>query len=160
VPAAAPLSQATGSPAQASGTAELPFNGSFSISTTGSPNCPPTCPPTTLHVEGLVEGTATHLGRFTALAIETVDLGSATATGTFDFTAANGDRLLTTTTGGEEQFVPPNISHVSLVATVVGGTGRFAGATGTLTIRHVTEIDFANGRSAGSGSIDGHIALK
>jgi hypothetical protein len=43
--------------------------------------------------------------------------------------------------------------HVS-IATVVGGTGRVAN---TLTIRYVAEIDFALGRSAGSGSIDGRI---
>ena len=159
-PAAPALSQATGSSAQASHAAELPFTGSFTIRTTGTLNCPPTCPPTTLRVDGVEEGTATHLGRFTAVSVETVDLASATATGTMDFTAANGDRLLTTTTGGEDQFVPPNISHVTIAATVVGGTGRFAGATGTLTIRHVTEIDFVNGRSSGSGSIAGHIVLK
>jgi hypothetical protein len=159
-PAAPAHSDAPGSTAQASGAAELPFKGSFTITTTGTVNCPPTCPPTTLRVEGREEGTATHLGRFTAVSVDTVDMATATATGTFDFTAANGDRLLTTTTGGEDQFVPPNISHVSVVATIVGGTGRFAGATGTLTIRYVGEIDFANGRSSGSGSIDGHIVLR
>ena len=158
-PAAPALSQATDSTAQASGGEQLPFKGSFTVTTTGRPNCPPTCPPTTLHIEGTQEGTATHLGRFTAVSLDTVDMATTTSTGTLHLTAANGDRLLTTTTGREDQFVPPNISHVTVVATVVGGSGRFAGATGTLTIRQVTEIDFALGRSSGTGSIDGHIVL-
>ena len=44
-----------------------------------------------------------------------------TATGTVDFTAANGDVLRTETEGVETSFIPPNESHVTLSATIVGG---------------------------------------
>ena len=144
-------------PAQ-SGT-ELPFRGSFTIATTGVLNCPPTCPPTSLQITGAEEGTATHLGRFTAVSVDVVDLAAATSTGTFNFTAADGDQLFTTTSGGEEEFIPPNTSIVALVATIVGGTGRFEGATGMFTIRHRGTIDFASGTASGSGSLEGQINL-
>jgi hypothetical protein len=57
------------------------------------------------------------------------------------------------------QFTPPNISHVTVTATIVGGTGRIAGATGTLTIEHTSAIDFQTGTSTGSGTIGGRISL-
>jgi hypothetical protein len=41
-----------------------------------------------------------------------------TATGTFDFTAADGDGLWTTTVGAENEFVPPNVSKVTAAATI------------------------------------------
>jgi hypothetical protein len=82
-----------------------------------------------------------------------------TGTGTFDMTAANGDRILTTTVGVENEFVPPNVSHVTLRATIIGGTGRFAGSTGTLTIRLAETIDFASATATASGTIEGHIAM-
>ena len=88
-----------------------------------------------------------------------MDLATATSTGTFNFTAADGDQLFTTTSGGEEGFIPPNTSVVALVATVVGGTGLFAVATGVFTIPHRAMIDFASGTSSGFGSLDGQISL-
>jgi hypothetical protein len=148
---------ATALPAQIqarSGT-QLPFRGSFTGGGTGVVNCPPTCPPTTLQERGSATGNATHLGHFTARHEAVVDLVALTGTGTFNFTAANGDQLFSTTSGGEDEFIPPNISHVTLVATIVGGTGRFAGATGTFTIRRIGTIDFAAGTSSQSGSFDG-----
>jgi hypothetical protein len=86
--------------------------------------------------------------------------GHYTSTGTIDFTAANGDRLHTTTAGGQDGFTPPNVSSVRVLATITGGTGRFAGATGTLTVRFIQEIDYANATGeVGSGSLDGVINL-
>ena len=46
---------------------------------------------------------------------------------------------------------------LALVATIVGGTGRFAGAAGTFTMEQTSIIDFATGTSSGSGSFDGAI---
>ena len=71
----------------------LPLKGSFSIATQASFNCPPTCPPTIMSVTATQEGTATHLGRFTAVQTERVDLATSAATGTYTFTAADGDQL-------------------------------------------------------------------
>ena len=55
---------------------------------------------------------------------------------------------------------PPNISSVILVATVTGGTGRFAGATGRLTVRFTQIIDFADASAQVSGSIDGVVSVR
>jgi hypothetical protein len=144
---------------QAQSGTQLPFRGSFTRQSSGVVDCPPTCPPTILTITGNQTGEATHLGRFTATSVDVVDLATDTATGTFNFTAANGDQLLTNTSGTESEFVPPNISHVTLTATIVGGTGRFAAATGTLTIRLIETIDFANDVASGSGTVEGWISL-
>jgi hypothetical protein len=146
---------------QAQSGSELPFHGSF---TGSSFSCfrDGTCPPGTLIITQHVTGEATHLGQFTAVAVSTGDFpptGPPTATGTWDFISANGDRLSATTIGGEDQFIPPNISHVSATATIVGGTGRFAAATGTFTIRFVSTIDFASATASATGSFEGHINL-
>jgi hypothetical protein len=125
------------------GGTQLPFRGSYLGETSGTVNCPPTCPPTLLTVSGSHSGEATHLGRFTATSVDVVNLASTASTGTFTFTAANGDQLMTETTGSEDEFIPPNISRVTLTATIVGGTGRFAAATGTFTLRFTGTIDFA-----------------
>ena len=160
-PAATPSSAqpATAPQIQSAGASELPFSGSFRFGTTGTLNCPPTCPPTTVIVQGTVIGTATHLGRFTAAFEDVVDLATASGTGTFDLTAANGDQLFTTTVGHEDQFTPPNISHITVTAMIVSGTGRFAGATGTLTLEYTSAVDFQAGTSTGSGTIQGRISL-
>jgi hypothetical protein len=136
------------------GAAQLPFRGSYTSQTSSA-----FTPPTTLTLNGTSSGHATHLGQFSATSVDVVNTTTATSTGTFTFTAANGDQLFTTTTGGETQFVPPNVSHITLVATIVGGTGRFATATGTFTISSIITIDFATGTSSGSGSVDGNIDL-
>ena len=56
--------------------------------------------------------------------------------------------------------MPPNESHVQAVATIAGGTGRFANASGTLVIEYVQFIDFDNHEAAGAGTVDGFIDLK
>jgi hypothetical protein len=131
----------------------LPFRGSFTAADRS------TITPPTLLLQGTGEGTATHLGRFTVTTAEVVNLATATGTGTFNITAANGDQLFATTAGGEDQFTPPNVSHVTLLATIIGGTGRFASATGTFTMERTGIIDFVAGTSTSIGSFDGHINL-
>lgn len=132
----------------------LPFRGSYTINTNAV-----FTPPSTLTIDGTATGAASHLGRFTATTVDVVNTTTATSTGTYTLTAANGDQLFATTAGGEDQFIPPNVSHVTLVATIVGGTGRFASATGTFTIRFVSVLDFATATSSGSGAFDGRINL-
>jgi hypothetical protein len=137
---------------QAQGGTELPFKGSFTQQTRSVFE-----PPSTRVITGTAEGTATDLGRFTA----TTESRSTnnTATCTWNFTAANGDQLSTTTVGVANEFIPPNVSKVTLAATIVGGTGRFAGATGTLTIHNTQVIDFATSSSTGGGTIEGQLNL-
>lgn len=80
------------------------------------------------------EGKATHLGRFTWVSVEYVDFhtipGGVAVEGSFTMTAANGDRLFGeyTTTGFPDE-AGDLIIHGNYQFT--GGTGRFAGATGS-----------------------------
>jgi hypothetical protein len=119
------------SPSNAGGTAlteakagsELPFRGTLQATETiASANDPMN------HLMG--SGSATHLGRFTLRADFTVDPATATAVGTAVWTAANGDQIFATVTG-RAVVTFPNAAIVE-THTITGGTGRFAGASGTL----------------------------
>jgi len=104
-----------------------------------------------------VEGNATHLGTFSARSVDNVTATS--GIGTWDFTAANGDQLFSETESVENAFEPPNISHVTLDARIVGGTGRFAGASGQFTIQFVEAINFAACSGEGQGTFEGQLNL-
>jgi hypothetical protein len=97
-------------------------------------------------------GNATQLGRFSLSGPHTVDLATRIGTGTFTFTASNGD-LLYATFEGQASGAPPVISIVE-VATITGGTGRFAGATGSFTVRR--SFDQAAGWT--TGTVEGTIS--
>jgi hypothetical protein len=103
----------------------VPFAGGFAGTDTGTPI--PNTPFASVRVEAV--GTATQLGRFTYTAQITVNTATGAGSGTFVFTAANGDTVSGTITG-QAAFTPPNVLSISETATVTGGTGRFAGATG------------------------------
>ena len=75
------------------------------------------------------EGEATYLGHYTVTGTLVVDGRDSTATGTFTMTAANGDKLFTTMTGYVVDPLSPN--ETVDTHTVTGGTGLFAGATGS-----------------------------
>jgi hypothetical protein len=137
---------------QARSGTELPFHGSFTGETHAVFE-----PPITLVITGTQTGTATHLGRFTATSEARVNTTNNTGTGTFNFTAANGDQLWTATEGAENEFVPPNVSKVTLQARITGGTGRFVGATGTFTINFTDTIDHATSSATEVGSFDGRL---
>ena len=73
--------------------------------------------------------------------------------GSYTFTAANGDQLFATFLG---LGVGEPIANITETLTITGGTGRFAGASGTLTVRRT--LDLRSGVS--SGSIDGSITMQ
>lgn len=99
-------------------------------------SCPPGTDPalTCGTIEGL--GIATHLGLFTERGTSAVNLttvpstGSAAVTSQVTFIAANGDTL-TVSVPGVGTFTSPTGGTLRLTYTVVSGTGRFAGATGS-----------------------------
>ena len=71
------------------------------------------------------EGEATHLGRFTLTGYGSIHLALGIVRGNWTLTAANGDMLfLTMEAYGIDE------THGAGTFTVVGGTGRFQGATG------------------------------
>jgi hypothetical protein len=81
-------------------------------------------------------GTVSHLGPMTYEGTQCTQYHPATGQGTYsdgDFTliADNGDSL-TFTHFGSFQIIN-NVSHITGTAVITGGTGRFVGATGTMT---------------------------
>jgi hypothetical protein len=100
-------------------------------------------------------GQAMHLGRY-ALNLEVVvQLATGKSTGTFAIDAGNGDKLTGTVTGfGAWTGVPNEVSIVEIL-TIVSGTGRFAHATGTITIRRLASDITWNS----TGSIEGTIIV-
>ena len=98
-------------------------------------------PPPNVIITATGVGQATHLGRFSFLIRNTVTpvatprpgcVTSTTETFTATLTAANGDTLTLVGTGTGCQN-PPTVAVVD-TATVTGGTGRFEGATGDVTV--------------------------
>ena len=133
---------------------ESPFTGSLEGTVTVTPLTPP-------FASVLIEGTghATLLGRFTVEIPHQVNQALRTATGTYVFTAANGD-MLTAEFSGVATIVSPGIIATTETAIITGGTGRLAGATGSFTGERV--FNMMTGTTAGSfeGSISSPGAAK
>jgi hypothetical protein len=104
-------------------------------------------PPTGLDVTGTVTGVAPHLGRFTLLYNLMVVLPEGTATGSGQLIAANGD-IIAFTIAGTSVALEPGVGSITEVDTITGGTGRFAGATGTFTVMRL--LDMETGITSGS----------
>ena len=119
---------------------QVPFRGRLEgIVATVTPLTPPFVAVT---LEG--EGNATQLGHFDVSSSLVANAADGTAVGTYEFTAANGDTL---TADYTEYFAPTDVPGVFadvITATITGGTGRFAGATGSFVsyraADHVTGI--------------------
>ncbi|HTF42880.1 MAG TPA: hypothetical protein VK641_03220 [Terriglobales bacterium] len=114
-------------------------------------------PPETISVDGNVTGIATHLSQFTLTYKVTVDLSEGSATGSAELIAADGDRMFISIFGQGEPTNPdtPDLNRIVEIDTIKGGTGRFAGALGSITIKRL--VDLATGFT--SGSVQGIILL-
>jgi hypothetical protein len=87
--------------------------------------------PTTVITNDFAEGVARHLGKYTLIAREEINLDTgAVASGAFVITAANGETIRGTYTG-QASFGETGASWTA-DGYISGGTGRFAGATGTI----------------------------
>src|SRR5262249_5971036 len=62
-----------------------------------------------------------------------VNRATMTATGTYQFVAANGDTLTASFSGKATPTATRGVLSIVEAATITGGTGRFAGATGGFT---------------------------
>jgi hypothetical protein len=128
---------------EAKGGSELPFRGTLQATETADGNL--------RHLVGT--GNATHLGRFTLTSDFIVDPATVTASGTAIWTAANGDEIFTTHTG--EGVVTFPLLDTMETHTITGGTGRFAGASGSIVLeRAINLLTFIS-----SASITGTINL-
>lgn len=109
-------------------TTEVPFKGTFEgVLTVSTPTDPPLLPS---FIEAT--GNATHLGRFTLEVPHVVNPVTRTGTGRFEFRAADGD-MLTADFVGQATVIAPGVLSTVDTATITGGTGRFANATGRFT---------------------------
>jgi len=104
-----------------------------------------------VHMEGT--GNASHLGRFTMVDDGIGFLSTGVGIGRITYTAANGDMFTGTASG--HAVIAGGVAVITDTTTITGGTGRFAGATGTLAA--VRRLDIATGFS--SGSIEGTIII-
>jgi hypothetical protein len=113
---------------EAKGGSELPFRGTLQATETADGNL--------RHLVGT--GNATHLGRFTLTSDFIVDPATVTASGTAIWTAANGDEIFTTHTG--EGVVTFPLLDTMETHTITGGTGRFAGASGSIVLERAINL--------------------
>lgn len=145
--AASSLTDSAGLATMARTDRSVPFKGTLDGSVTLTPLEPPLA-----NVLIVATGNATYLGRFQVEVPHLVSFATATGEGTYTFTAANGDLLRAHFTG-----VADTSTQVFIIvehATITGGTGRFADATGSFTVRR--SYDVAAGTTTGliEGTID------
>jgi hypothetical protein len=128
--------------ASASAGDQVPFKGWFDglVERTGSP------PFVDVNVDAT--GNATHLGQFELAVPHVVHLPTRTATGTYHFTAANGDEVFAEFTGQSTPIIGTDFLYIEEIATITGGTGRFANATGSFTVERL--FDTVAGTTTGS----------
>ena len=112
----------------------------------------------TLVVDGSGTGNAAQLGRFTMTYDVQVDLATGSSFGTATFVAANGDSFTTTIVGQGTPTSDPTIAMIVEIETITGGTGRFAGATGSFTLERVVNLvtGVTSGTLSGTISNPGH----
>ena len=126
----------------------VPFKGRLDGTVTATPLQPPLA-----QVLIVAEGNATHLGSFHLEVPHLVSFATATGEGTYTFTAANGDILTAHFTGTADTSTA--IFTIVEHATITGGTGRFANATGSFSVHRSYDTVAATT----TGSIDGTISF-
>src|SRR5262249_685465 len=126
---------------------QVPFKGTMEgIDSDSDPT------PTSIVVTTDGTGNSTQLGRFSFTQRVTVFFATGTDVGSAHWVAANGDTI-DTTVAGSGQPAGPGEFRIEDTHTIVGGTGRFAGAQGTFTVdRIASAVTFMT-----SGSFEGTI---
>jgi hypothetical protein len=107
---------------------QVPFTGVLDGVATITPLDPPF-----VKVRVEAAGKATLLGKFDVVIPHVVNRTTFTARGRYRFTAANGDELYARFKGFSMPTDVPDVIAIEESATIVGGTGRFAGARGSFT---------------------------
>jgi hypothetical protein len=99
------------------------------------------CSATELCQESTVAGQATQIGQFVGNLSERVDLLTGTYTGTGLFTTSTGDTLSTESKGNVTPPSPGGRVFFAEDHEIVGGTGRFAAATGEIHVVGTADAD-------------------
>jgi hypothetical protein len=132
----------------ASAVEQVPFKGSLVGTVTVTP-----APPL---VNVLIEaaGNATHLGHFTLAVPHHVNPATRSGVGSYQFEASNGDTLFASFTGNATQ-IAPGVLHIVEIATITGGTGRFANASGSFTCERTFDMAARTTTGSFEGTISG-----
>jgi hypothetical protein len=109
----------------------------------------------TLFVTAQGSGEATLLGQITVNYQTEVNLSDLSQSGSVSFAGIYGDSLLATGVGQAIEDRTPGMFNVVENYTITGGTGRFARASGTLTLKR--RVSAKAGIT--SGSFEGYIVL-
>ena len=114
-------------------------------------------PPPVATILGVGGGHATQLGRFIYDLDATIDfrVPPPHGVGVLMLTAANGDILVAETDGFSTAVIPGLLILIMEDATIVDGTGRFAGASGSFAITRLKYQDTGDT----IGSFDGTISI-
>jgi hypothetical protein len=128
---------------------ELILKGSLEALETNIVNFP------TLSVSASGAGNATQLGRFTVSYEVEVNLMTLAGVASAEFVAANGDSIYASGVGQATQTGTPGVVTIIENYTITGGTGRFEGTSGTITVDRV--LDQTTGVT--SGTISGTLVL-
>ena len=113
---------------------QVPFKGRLDGVSAVAPRTPPFV---SVNIEG--SGQATHLGNFEVSIPHVANRSNGAAAGSFVFTAANGDTLTADFIGQATPTDVPGVRSIVATATITGGTGRFAGATGSFVSDRVAD---------------------
>ncbi len=135
--------------APAAGARELLLKGS--VQATETQNVVP--PLNYINLNG--SGNATQLGLYTYSLQAVLHLPTLSATTSATFVAADGSSLFTNGTGQGTLTETPGVVLIVETLTITGGTGRFDGASGNITIQRL--VNRATLES--SGTIEGTIVL-
>src|SRR4051812_17493589 len=111
----------------------------------------------TLQASGGGEGNASHIGRFTYLLNATVNVNG--STGVFLLVFNNGDVIHGSFTGRQVPTDTPNVAHTVENLTINGGTGRFEGATSSLTLDRTFDLTTLPAFESDAGTLTGTISI-
>lgn len=136
-------------PSAALAGAELPLRGTYQAQESTVEQFP------LVFVEGNAWGNASHLGRFSATYEAEVNLLTLAAFGSAHFLAANRDSLFAESFALSTTFLGDYTFLIEEVYTITGGTGRFAGASGTFTVEFMLNV----ATHQRSGRLEGSIEL-
>jgi hypothetical protein len=93
--------------------------------------------PPTAFIDLTGTGNATHLGRFTYNLQAELNLPTLSATASATLVAADGSTLFLEGTGQGAPTEVPGVVSIVETFTITGGTGRFTGATGRVTVERL-----------------------
>ncbi|MEO5886149.1 MAG: hypothetical protein ABIQ77_00660 [Anaerolineales bacterium] len=135
--------------APAAGERQLPLKGSIDATETQQVAFPLN------HINVTGSGNATQLGRFTYSLQAVLHIPTLSATATATIVAADGSSLFAAGSGQGTPTATPGIVSIVETLTITGGTGRFEGASGNITIQRLVN----RATLASSGTISGTIVL-